>query len=178
MQLWRILTAVALAAAVVAGCDEKAAVKIPPPQEVSDAAIGHFCGMALTEHPGPKGQIFVADRKEPYWFSSAREVFAFARLPEESKAILAIYVNDMGKAKDWDHPEAGTWIPAGEAWYVIDGARKGGMSDAEAIPFGEEARARQFAAANGGRVVRFGEMPEDYIFPVAETGPAANEHGG
>jgi copper chaperone NosL len=177
MRRWKALAAIALAA-FVAGCDEKAAVKIPPPQEVSDTAIGHFCGMALAEHPGPKGQIFVADRKEPYWFSSAREVFAFAKLPEEPKAILAIYVNDMGKARDWDHPEAGTWILAGEAWYVIDSARKGGMSGAEAIPFGEEARARQFAAANGGQVVRFDEMPEDYIFPAAEPAPTARDHRG
>jgi copper chaperone NosL len=178
IRLWKSLAAAALATALVTGCDEKTAVKTPPPQEVSDAAIGHFCGMALAEHPGPKGQIFVADRKEPYWFSSAREVFAFARLPEEPKAILAIYVNDMGKARDWDHPEAGTWIPAGTAWYVIASARKGGMSDAETIPFGEEARAREFAAANGGRVVRFDEMPEDYIFPGADAAPAPHEHGG
>lgn len=177
-RLWKALIAAALAAAVVTGCDDKPALKIPPPQEVSDTAIGHFCGMALAEHPGPKGQVFVADRKAPYWFSSAREVFAFARLPEEPKAILVIYVNDMGKATDWDHPEAGTWIQADKAWYVIDSAREGGMTGAETIPFGEEARARQFAATNGGQVVRFDEMPEDYIFRAAESAPAAHEHGG
>lgn len=177
-RLWTSLGALALAAFIVAGCDDKGAVKIPPPQEVSETAIGHFCGMTLAEHPGPKGQVFVTDRKEPYWFSSAREIFAFARLPEEPKAILAIYVNDMGKVTNWDRPEAGTWIAAGKAWYVIDSMRRGGMSDAETFPFGEEARARQFAAANGGRVVRFDEMPEDYIFPAVESAPASHEHGG
>jgi copper chaperone NosL len=175
MRFRKAAAAAALLAVIAAGCGEKANLKAPPPEEVSDTAIGHFCGMALAEHPGPKGQIFVADRKEPYWFSSAREIFAFASLPEEPKAIIAIYVNDMGKATDWDRPEKGTWIDATKAWYVIGSDRKGGMSDQETVPFGEETAASGFVAINGGRIVRFNEMPEAYIFPGAS--PAPNQQG-
>jgi copper chaperone NosL len=168
--------AAALIAVIAVGCGEKPTLKAPPPQEMSDTAIGHFCGMALAEHQGPKGQIFVADRKEPYWFSSAREIFAFASLPEEPRAIIAIYVNDMSKATDWDHPEPGTWIDATKAWYVIGSDRRGGMSDQETVPFGDAAAASVFVAVNGGRVVRFSEMPDTYIFPGAS--PAPDQHGG
>jgi copper chaperone NosL len=176
MRFRKAAGAAAFIAVIAAGCDEKPTVKVPPPQEIGDTAIGHFCGMGLAEHPGPKGQIFVADRKEPYWFSSAREIFAFASLPEEPKAIVAIYVNDMGKVTDWDHPEPGTWIDARTAWYVIDSSRKGGMSDQETVPFGEATAATRFVAINGGRVVRFKEMPEAYIFPGASAAP--NQQGG
>jgi copper chaperone NosL len=162
--------AAALIAVIAAGCDKKPTLPVPPPQEVSDTSIGHFCGMALGEHRGPKGQIFVTDREKPYWFSSTREVFAFTRLGEEPKAVIAIYVNDMGKATNWDHPEPGTWIDATTAWYVIGSDRTRGMRDQETIPFGEDAAAKRFVAINGGRIVRFREMPEDYIFPTDSQG--------
>jgi copper chaperone NosL len=50
--------------------------------------------MTLGEHPGPKGQIFVRDRAEPYWFATVRETVAFTLLPEMPKGIVAIYVSD------------------------------------------------------------------------------------
>lgn len=145
---------------------------IPPaPQEAGPDAVAEFCGMGLYEHPGPKGQIFVAGRAQPYWFSSVRETFAFTRLPEEPRDVRAIYVNDMGRAASWDRPEPGTWVDATKAWYVIGSARRGGMDVKEVVPFGSEAAAGAFAAAYGGRVVRFGEMPDDYIFPGGRDAP-------
>jgi copper chaperone NosL len=168
----RLLLTAALAAAVLAGCDgRQAATEAPPPQEISDAAIGRYCGMALTEHPGPKGQVFVRGMNEPFWFSSVRDALAFTMLPEEPKDIAAIYVNDMGRAKNWDQPEPGTWIDAKAAHYVIDSGRRGGMGGDEAVPFGDEAAAKAFAARHGGRVVAFGEVPKSYILP--EAGPQA-----
>lgn len=162
----RLVLAAALLAALLAGCDgREAKVEAPPPQEVSDAAIGRYCGMALTEHPGPKGQVFVKGFDEPYWFSSVRDAFAFTMLPEEPKDIAAIYVNDMGRARNWDQPEPGTWIDAKAAHYVIGSGRQGGMGGEEAVPFGDEAAAKEFAARNGGQVVSFADVPKDYIFP-------------
>ena len=128
--------------------------------------------MGLNEHKGPKGQVFVADREAPYWFASVRETLAFLKLPEEPKDIVAIYVNDMGKASSWDRPEPGTWIDAERAWYVIGSKRRGGMDGNEAVPFGGESSARRFAALNGGHILRFQEIPEDYVFPGA--GSVAN----
>ncbi len=164
----------------IAGCDEKARQETPAPLEVSDAAIGYYCGMSLPEHAGPKGQIFIASRKDPVWFSSVRDTIAFTLLPEEPKDIAAIYVNDMAKATSWDQPEPGAWVLARDAWYVLDSGRKGGMGGNELVPFGSESAARAFVAKEGGRVVRFAEIPRDYILaegpaPALRDGSAAPE---
>ena len=92
-------------------------------------------------------------------------------LQETPKAITAFYVNDMGRAKNWDQPEPGTWVDAHKAYYVIGSRRRGGMGGAEAVPFGVAAAAQAFANANGGRVVRFAEMPKDYILATASGDP-------
>ena len=41
------------------GCNEKPAAQLPPPHKMTAELIGHYCGMNVLEHPGPKGQIFV-----------------------------------------------------------------------------------------------------------------------
>ena len=176
MTTMRIATALALALAL-AGCDQdKATAEPPKPQEITEASIGHFCGMALTEHAGPKGQIFVAERKEPVWFASVRETFAFTMLPEEPKRIAAIYVSDMGKATSWQLPEPGTWIDARKAFYVIGGRRHAGMETDEAVPFGEETRAKAYAAESGGRIVAFSEMPEDFVLHYGDAEGVAGQN--
>ena len=166
----RRLASVILGAALLllAACGEEQQAAAPPPHEVTGDAIGHYCGMALVEHPGPKGQAILKGRDEPVWFSSARDTIAFTRLPDEPKDIAAIYVTDMAKAKNWDHPERGTWVDARRAWYVIGSARKGGMGGDEAVPFGQELTARQFAETHGGQVVAFDAVPEDYILGDTE----------
>ena len=148
----------------VTGCKrDVAACAAPRPHEVTDASTAQFCGMALTEHGGPKGQIFIRGLAEPYWFASVRDTFAFAILPEMPKAISAIYVSDMARAKNWEQPEPGLWVEARNAVYVIRSKRRSGMGTDEAVPFSISASARDFAAANGGQVVSFAEMPSDYI---------------
>jgi copper chaperone NosL len=127
--------------------------------------------MALTEHAGPKGQIFIRGLPDPYWFSSVRDAFAFTMLQETSKAISAFYVSDMARAKNWDQPEPGTWVDAHKAYFVIGSRRRGGMGADEAIPFGAAAATRAFAEANGGRIVRFADMPRDYILTATSGDP-------
>jgi len=149
---------------MLAGCGRNgAAENAPPPREVTDASVAEFCGMNLTEHAGPKAQIFVRDIPNPYWFASVRDAFAFTMLQETPKAFTAIYVNDMAKAKNWDQPEAGAWVDAHKASYVIGSSKRSGMNTDEAIPFSDAAAARAFAALNGGRVVGFDDMPQSYI---------------
>jgi copper chaperone NosL len=166
---WAILLPVLATAACF---DDPSSGKVPLAQEFQPGQVAEFCGMSLQEHPGPKGQIFVKDRAAPYWFASVHDMFAFTLLPEEPRAIVAIYVNDMGHARNWDHPEPGTWVEARKAFFVIGSRRRGGMDDAEAVPFGDEAAAQAFITQNGGRMVRFKEMPEDYILPNADGVPA------
>jgi copper chaperone NosL len=155
---------------VLAGCGRgDGAAEAPGPRELTDRSVSQFCGMSLTEMAGPKGQIFIRGLPDPYWFGSVRDMFAFVFLPEMPKAITAIYVSDMARARDWDQPEPGTWIDAHKASYVIGSRRRSGMGADEAIPFGDPAAARRFADANGGQVVSFNDMPRDYVL-TADSG--------
>jgi copper chaperone NosL len=164
---------IAIMAGLLAACDaEPEAVAPAAPLEVTGEATGHYCGMLLADHAGPKGQVHLASRDEPLWFSSVRDTIAFTRLPEEPKDITAIYVNDMGQAQNWQQPEPGTWTEAREAWFVIESDRRGGMGAPEAVPFSQQEAAAAFRAAHGGRLVRFDDIPQDYVLGPVEL----NEH--
>ncbi|MBM6581836.1 nitrous oxide reductase accessory protein NosL [Microvirga sp. BT689] len=167
-------------ALALAGCnDRKTAEAPPPPHEMTASAIGHYCGMNVMEHTGPKGQIVLASRKEPVWFSSARDAISFTMLPEEPKDIRAIYVSDMAKAPEWDKPGATNWVDARQASFVIGSRMKGGMGGDEAVPFSDKGAAEKFAAENGGRVVAFAEVPKDYVLgATAEMTGTAEEKSG
>jgi copper chaperone NosL len=166
-----------VAALALAACKEEAAK--PAAHALTDEAIGHYCGMMLTEHEGPKGQILLEGSDEPVWFSSARDAIAFTLLPEEPKDIAAIYVSDMGKAASWADPGADNWTDAMTASYVIGSSAQGGMGGAEAVPFADPAEAAAFAAENGGQVVAFDAVPAEYVLGGQGTAPAAEEpaHG-
>lgn len=150
-----------------AGCNEKQAAKVPPPHRMTAEDIGHYCGMNVLEHPGPKGHIFAASLIEPVWFSSVRDTIAFTMLPDEPKDIQAIYVSDMGKAPDWDKPGADNWIEARKALFVIESRLKSGMGGDEAVPFSDRAAAEKFVGEKGGRIVEFGQVSRDYVLASA-----------
>jgi copper chaperone NosL len=162
---------------VLAACDEKPAPP-PPPAEVTEDAVGHYCGMLVQEHEGPKGQIFVKDRDQPYWFTSARDALIFTRMPEEPRDITAVYVTDIGKAASWAKPGPGAWVEARQAWFVIDSDQHGGMGGAEAVPFGGEDKAQAFAREHGGKVVRLDAVPDSYLFDPGAPDDAGQGHGG
>jgi copper chaperone NosL len=166
-----------LLAVLAAGCSEKNAAEVPPPQQLTSEAIGHYCGMNLLEHAGPKAQIILASREEPVWFSSARDAFAFTMLPEEPKDIRAVYVSDMAKAPSWENPGTTNWVEARQAFYVIGSAVKGGMGADETVPFSDKDAATKFTAENGGRVVSFAEVPRDYVLGSGPAAPDPVEHG-
>jgi len=160
------------------GCDEKRVAQPPPPHRMTAELVGHYCGMNVLEHPGPKGQIFVASLIQPVWFSSARDTIAFTLLPDEPKDIQAIYVSDMGKAPSWEKPGADNWVEARKALFVIGSRAKGGMGGEEAVPFSDRAAAEKFAAENGGRIVPFAEVPHEYVLGSGgERVGAADEDG-
>jgi len=177
----RRLAFAALAGCVAfsAGCERASQpVARPSPNEVFAEATGYYCGMLLADHDGPKGQIHLAGRSAPLWFSSVRDTIAFLRLPEEPRDIAAVYVNDMARAADWTRPEPGAWVDAREAWYVIGSDRAGGMGAPEAIPFSRDAAAQDFVARHGGRLARLDDIPDDYVLgtvaAAAGTDPAAH----
>ena len=170
--------AFALLFQVALGACQKEAAQLPPPHKMTAEAIGHYCGMNLFEHPGPKGQIFAASLIEPVWFSSARDTLAFTMLPDEPKDIQAIYVSDMAKAPSWDKPGADNWVEARKAFFVIDSRVKGGMGGDEAVPFSDRGAAEKFAAENGGRIVKFDQVPREYVLASGNdtADQAVNDH--
>lgn len=155
-----MIRAALLALLLLAACDDTPAAP-PPPARMTQDAIGHYCGMALLDHAGPKGQIHIAGRVLPYWFTSVRDTKVFTLLPEEPKAVVAIYVTDMAGGP-------GAWIEAGRAVYVIGSDQMGGMGAPEAVPFGERAPAERFAERHGGRVVAWNAIPADYVLGGTE----------
>lgn len=158
----------------LAGCGEGGEVAgAPPPQEPTAQDVGYFCGMTVPDHPGPKGQVFLAGESEPLWFSAVRDVLAFTLLPEEARPVAAIYVNDMARAENWERPEPGAWVEAGKAFYVIGSDRRGGMGEAAIVPFSERAAAERFRERHGGRIYGFAEVPSDLVLgggePLAQS---------
>jgi copper chaperone NosL len=164
-----------LAVLFAAGCGDDDAADAPPPVALTQDAIGHFCGMSLVEHPGPKGQILLRGNDKPVWFSSARDAIAFTYLGEEAKAIRAIYVSDMGRAESWEVPGATNWVDARRAHFVLGSDRRGGMGTEEAVPFSDAAAAARFVAAHGGRVLAFAEVPRDWVLGDDGTPPVATK---
>jgi len=146
---------------VTAACDEEQA-PVPAAFGLPSDAVGYYCGMLVAEHSGPKGQIILASRQEPIWFSSVRDTIAFTVLPEEAKDISAIYVTDLSRTA-WDSPAPDVWVDARHAWYVIGSGRAGGMGAPEAAPFSDRADAAAFALEYGGRIVKIQDIPDAFV---------------
>ena len=166
-----------LALALTLSACNKAPPAAPPEPvaEVPAEVTGHFCGMYLSEHEGPKGQAHLSSRDTPLWFTSVSQTIAFLRLPDEPGDVTAVYVNDMGRAQNWDQPEADTWIPLQDAWLVLGSDRRGGMNEDEAVPFGSEDAARAFAREHGGRVVQLDDVPDSYVMGSSDPGDHAHD---
>ncbi len=167
----------ALFGLALSACQEEAAIEKPLPVALTVESAGHYCQMTVLEHDGPKAQIHLAGNPFPLWFTQVRDAVAFTVSPEEPKDYTAVYVNDMGKAESWDNPGNTNWIDAQSAWFVIESRKAGGMGAPETIPFGDEAVAMEFAATNGGKVVRLDGIPEDYVLGsyLPETMSAAED---
>jgi len=153
---------------VVAGCSGEAAVQaVPTPVALTEEAAGHYCQMIILEHDGPKAQMYLAGMPEPYWFSQVRDGLAYMKSPEQSAEILAIYVNDMGRAISWSEPGEDNWMRAVDAFYVVGSDATGGMGAPEIVPFSSEQVATDFANLRGGEVLRLADINiEAVLAPV------------
>lgn len=129
-------------------------VAIPDPVKMTPEALGHYCQMNLSEHPGPKAQVHLKGVDAPIYFAQVRDAIAYQRMPEQSHAIAAIYVNDMSAAPSWETPGDDNWLAVTSAHFVVGSDRTGGMGAPELVPFSEIAAAEDFAARHGGRIVR------------------------
>jgi copper chaperone NosL len=142
-----------IAALTIAGCREEKAAE----------ALGHYCQMNLTEHPGPKAQVHLEGMPAPLFFSQVRDAIAYQRMPEQSHAIRAIYVNDMAVAPSWDQPGVDNWVAADMAVYVVGSQISGGMGAPELVPFTSRDAAEAFIARHGGAVLALSEIPDAQI---------------
>jgi len=164
MNMFMKLAGVAALMITVSACSEQQTkTELPQPVALTEESVGHYCNMTILEHTGPKAQIFLANNPHPIWFSQVRDGIAFIRSPEEQEDAVAVYVNDMGKATEWDFPGDDTWIDAEQAWFVIESRKTGGMGTPEVIPFGSKQSASVFVGENGGIVVRLAEIPDAYV---------------
>lgn len=161
---------------LLAACREET-VQATDPVALTADAIDHYCQMNVTEHSGPKGQVHLEGLPEaPLFFAQIRDAVAYARMPEQTHRILAIWVNDMGaEGATWDEPGATNWIDAQTAVYVIGSSKMGGMGSPELVPFSDPAKAAAFAAANGGQVVTLADVPDSAVIPPDEPEAAVAE---
>jgi copper chaperone NosL len=156
---------------LLAACKEDVAQSLDPVALTPDA-VGHYCQMNLLEHEGPKAQVHLGGLPgAPLFFSQVRDAVAYARLPEQSHPILAIWVNDMGApGATWAEPGAGNWIDAKAAHFVVGSNREGSMGAPELVPFALLEDAASFASAHGGAVMGLNAIPDDAVTaPVAQT---------
>lgn len=149
------------------GCNENTAAEPPAPVAMTEDALGHYCQMALSEHPGPKAQVHLEGMDAPLFFSQVRDAVAYQRMPEQTHRILAIYVSDMTAAPSWENPGIDNWIAASAAYFVVGSKMGGGMGAPELIPFSAMADAYAHAARHGGQVLRLEEIGDgDVLAPV------------
>ena len=147
------------------------------PQEMTAETLGHYCQMNLLEHPGPKAQVHLKGMPAPLFFSQVRDAIAYTRAPEQVAPILAIYVNDMGRAgATWEKPGDGNWVDAKTAFFVVGSGREGGMGAPETVPFTVLAKAEAFAKAEGGKVLELAAITDAMVLAPVEQTPA-HQHG-
>jgi copper chaperone NosL len=157
---------------MLTACKEEVA-QTTDPVGLTAESIGHFCQMNLLEHPGPKAQVHLEGLPgAPLFFSQVRDAVAYARLPEQSHPILAIWVNDIGAdGVTWENPGAVNWIDAKTAHYVVGAAVEGGMGAPELVPFSNPERARAFIAEHGGALMALDDIPDNQVLaPVNDAG--------
>ena len=155
------------------GCGGKEQQTAATPREPDAHSTGYYCGMALKEHKGPKGQILLKGMSEPLWFSSVRDALTYVEQDLASENELAgFWVNDMAQGT-WDSPAPGSWIDARTAWFVVDSKKLAAMGGSEAIPFKDRSVAEAFAKEQGGRITDYASARR----VIASTSPPVGGDG-
>ena len=160
---------------LLAACREEVAAPVQV-VEMNAQTIGFYCQMNVLEHPGPKAQVHLDGLPgAPLFFSQVRDAIAYQRMPEQSHKILAIFVNDMGRAPSWDVPGDGNWLALDAAVFVVGSDMMGGMGVAEMVPFGDPKKAADFAALHGGKVMTLAQIPDRDVVPDEVAGTDDDE---
>lgn len=142
---------------------------LPEAVTLTEEAVGHYCQMEILEHGGPKAQVHLEGFEAPVWFAQVRDAVAYLRMPERHAEVVAVYVNDMAVAADWEAPGSDNWILADAAVYVVGSDARGGMGAPEVVPFGSRESADAFAARQGGRLMALAEIPDEAVLGEVEV---------
>ncbi|OIQ92257.1 NosL [mine drainage metagenome] len=143
---------------ILGGCGKSEALAVGP-IEITRGTADSLDGMILMDYPGPKGQIQY-DQGKPDFFCDTVAMFSIYLKPEQRRQVRAIFVQDMAKT-DWNNP-TGHWIDARTAFYVAGSKARGAMGPTLAS-FASESDASAFAAREGGKVYRFGQITPDMV---------------
>ncbi|MEQ9039152.1 MAG: nitrous oxide reductase accessory protein NosL [Silicimonas sp.] len=162
-----------LCLSIVTACKEDDLAKGPAPVKMTPEALGHYCQMNLTEHPGPKAQIHLEGLPAPIYFAQVRDAIAYQKMPEQSHAISAFYVNDMAVAPSWEAPGDDNWIAASAVQFVVGSDMVGGMGAPEVVPFSSGSAAQAFADIHGGQVLELGQIADAHVLAPEESEPSA-----
>lgn len=163
-------------ALLLAACQDEVAQNTDPVALTAET-LGHFCQMNLLEHEGPKGQVHLDGLPgAPLFFSQVSDLVTYLRLPEQSNAVLAIYVSDMGATgATWEAPGATNWTDAATATYVVGADVTGGMGAPELVPFADPAQAKAFVALHGGALMGLEAIPDSAIVAIEPGLPEGDD---
>jgi nitrous oxide reductase accessory protein NosL len=163
-----------VAAASVAGClggDGSA----PPAVAVAGAAACDECGMVISKHPGPNGEIYWEETEPeshdaPFHFDSLKQCFFphYFEGTDAGRSLDAAYVTDYsavdysvqsqdGSSYVTSHTDADAFADATELEYVVESDVEGAMGP-DFVPFSDSDDAEAFASEYGGSVVAFDEV--------------------
>lgn len=159
----------------LAGCQDEQA-NLPDPIDITEESAGFYCQMALLDHVGPKGQIYLDGLSAPLFFSQVKDAIAYLHMPEQSHAVVVTYVQDM-TAGTWAEP--GPWMRVDEAIYVIGSDALGGMEAPEFVPFSKESAALDFVQIHGGEIRKFSAITATQALstpPASSVNSAEDAH--
>jgi len=147
----------------------------PAAVSVAGRASCDVCGMVISKHPGPNGQIFYADHDPqdhdaPFRFDSLKACAFdhYFRKQRGDWSVEAFYVTDYssvdysvseegGKAFISGHENPESFATAKSVSYVVDADVYGAMGR-DFVPFSDEDDASSFAEEYGGTVVPFADI--------------------
>lgn len=169
-------TGAAVAVGAVAGCTSLTGGGEPSaPLAVASDWSCDDCGMVISQHPGPNGQVFFRSNRpeghdNPARFDALKScLFPYLRAKErEGWTAEAVYATDYSSVdyeikEDGDsptissHTAAESFADATAMWFVVESDLRGAMGK-DFVPFSVEADAEALADEWNGRVVAYDDI--------------------
>ncbi|WP_435347039.1 nitrous oxide reductase accessory protein NosL [Haloarchaeobius sp. HRN-SO-5] len=166
----------AMTATALAGClGGEGDGEAPAAVAIGEQDACDVCGMVISKHPGPNGQVYWRDNEPeehdpPFRFDSLKQcLFPHVfEMRDQGWTAEAIYVTDYssveydvstsdGTPRISSHTEASSFGPARDLYYVVESDVQGAMGP-DFVPFSNRDDADSFAAEYGGSVVEFGDV--------------------